>query len=83
MIQKRTGGLFVVVYVIYGSIVYTDSKKTVSCLYPKLQASYHLCNFWKVIKYNLWIKGDLWLFHCVVTIEIGLYFINLMYNIIK
>ena len=45
MIQKRTGGLFLVVYVIYGSIVYTDSKKTVSCLHPRMQASYHLCNF--------------------------------------
>ena len=34
MIQKKTGGIFLVVYVIYGILVYTDSKKTVSCLVP-------------------------------------------------
>ena len=26
MIKKKTGGIFLVVYVIYGSLVYTDSK---------------------------------------------------------
>ena len=29
MIKKKTGASFLVVYVIYGSLVYTDSKKTV------------------------------------------------------
>ena len=29
MIKKKPGGIFLVVYVIYGSLVYTDSKKTV------------------------------------------------------
>ena len=32
MIDKKTGASFLVVYVIYVSLVYTDSKKTVSCL---------------------------------------------------
>ena len=45
MIEKKTGPSFLLFYVIYGSLVYTDSKKTVSCLLPRLWASYHLCNF--------------------------------------
>ena len=45
MIHKKTGASFLVVYVIYVSLVYTDSKKTASCLLPR-----HLCNFWKAIK---------------------------------
>ena len=32
MIKNKTGASFLVVYVMYGSLVYTDSKKTVSCL---------------------------------------------------
>ena len=32
MIHKKTGASFLVVYVIYVSLVYTDSKKTASCL---------------------------------------------------
>ena len=32
MIHKKTGASFLVVYVIYVSLLYTDSKKTVSCL---------------------------------------------------
>ena len=50
MIIKKTGTSFLVFYVIYGSLVCIDSKKTVSCLLPRLPASYHLCNFKKVIK---------------------------------
>ena len=42
-IHKKTGASFLVVYVIYVSLVYTDNKNTASCLY-------HLCNFWKAIK---------------------------------
>ena len=44
MINKKTGGIFLVVYVTYGSLVYTDNKKIVSCLLPRLTASYHICN---------------------------------------
>ena len=50
MIKKKTGGIFFVVYVIYSSFLYTDSKKAVSCLLPRLPTSYLLCNFQKVIK---------------------------------
>ena len=32
MIHKKTGASFLVVYVIYVSLVYTDRKKTESCL---------------------------------------------------
>ena len=46
-IHKKTGASLLVVYVIYVSLVYTDSKKTASCLLPP---TYHLCNFWKAIK---------------------------------
>ena len=42
IIKKKTGGIFLVVYVIYGSLVYTDSKKVVSCFLPRLPASYLL-----------------------------------------
>ena len=42
MIEKKTGGNFLVIYVIFGSLVYrcTDSKKTMSCLLSRLPASY-------------------------------------------
>ena len=45
-----TGASFLVAHVIYVSLVQTDSKKTVSCLFPRLSTSYHLCNFKKVTK---------------------------------
>ena len=35
MIHKKTGASFLVVYVIYVSLVSTDSKKTASCLLPQ------------------------------------------------
>ena len=35
MVHKKIGVSFLVVYVIYVSLVYTDSKKTVSCLLPR------------------------------------------------
>ena len=35
MIHKKTGASFLVVYVIYVSLMYTDSKKTASCLLPR------------------------------------------------
>ena len=50
MIKKKKGAIFLVILVIYGSLVYTDSKETVSCLFHRLPASYHICNFYKVIK---------------------------------
>ena len=35
MIHKKTRASFLVVYVIYVSLVYTDSKKTALCLLPR------------------------------------------------
>ena len=35
MIHKKTGASFLVVSVIYVSLVYTDSNKTASCLLPR------------------------------------------------
>ena len=35
MIDKKAGTSFLVVYVIYVSFEYTDSKKTASCLLPR------------------------------------------------
>ena len=35
MIHKKTGTSFLAVYVIYVSLVCTDSKKTASCLLPR------------------------------------------------
>ena len=35
MIHKKTGASFLAVYVIYVSLVYTDRKKTASCLLPR------------------------------------------------
>ena len=44
MIHKKTGASFLVVYVIYVSLVYTEN-----CVMFTLP-TYHLCNFWKAIK---------------------------------
>ena len=44
MIKKETGGILLVVYVIYDSLMYADSKKTVSCLVSLLSVLYHLNN---------------------------------------
>ena len=46
MIHKKTWASFLVVYVIYVSLVYIDSKKLRHVYSP----TYHLCNFWKSIK---------------------------------
>ena len=35
MIHRKTGASFLVIYVIYVSLVYTDNKKTASCLLPR------------------------------------------------
>ena len=48
MIHKKTGASFLVVYVIYVSRVYTDSKKTASCLLHLHTIFATL--IWKVIK---------------------------------
>ena len=35
LIYKKTGASFLIVYVIHAGLVYTDSKKTASCLLPR------------------------------------------------
>ena len=88
MIHKKTGTSFVVVYVIYVSLVYTDSKKTASCLLPRHTV---FVTFGKQLKCLLVrIQGCLYLSHYVLDNLNWLLFvflsnliINLMYNINK
>ena len=59
MIHKKTGTSFLVVYVIYVSLVYTDSKENCVMFTPP---TYLLCNFWKAIKmptctHYVWHRG--------------------------
>ena len=88
MIHKKTGASFLVVYVIYVSIVYTDSKKTASCLLPR-HTIFAACG--RQLKCLLVrIHGGLYLFHYaldnlnwLVFVFLSNLIINLMYNIKK
>ena len=88
MIHKKTGASFLVVYVIYVSLVYTDSKKTASCL---LHQRTIFTTFGRQLKCLLVrIQGGLYLFHYVLDNLNWLLFvfwsnliINLIYNIKK
>ena len=88
MIHKKTGASFLVVYVIYVSLVYTDSKKTASCLLPRHTI---FASFGRQLKCLLVrIQGGLYLFHYVLDNLNWLLFvflsnliINLTYNIKK
>ena len=81
MIHKRTGASFFVVYVIYVSLMYTDSKKTASCL---LSQHTIFATFGRQLKCLLVrIQGSLNLFHYVLDNLNWLSVINLMYNIKK
>ena len=88
MIHKKTRASFLVVYVIYGSLVYTDSKKTVSCL---LSRHTILATFGRQLKCLLvHIQGGLCLFHYVLDnlnwlllVFLSNLIINLMYNLKK
>ena len=88
MIHKKTGASFLVVYVIYVSLVYTDSKKTASCLLPRHAI---FATFGRQLKCLLVrIQDGLYLFHYVLDNLNWLLFvflsnliINLMYNIKK
>ena len=64
MILKKTGASFLVVYVIYVSLVYTDSKKTASCLFNQHTI---FATFGRQLKCLLLrIQGGLYLFHYVL-----------------
>ena len=88
MIHKKTGASFLIVYVIYVSLVYTDSKKTASCLLPRhtIFATFGIQLKCLLIR----IQGGLYLFYYVLDNLNWLLFvflsnliINLMYNIKK
>ena len=86
MIHKKTGASFLVIYVIYVSLVYTDNKKTVSCLLPDMQPLQLLEGKCLIVR----IQGGLYLFHYVlenlnwlVLVFLSNLIINLMYNIKK
>ena len=72
MTHKKTGASFLVVYVFYVSLVYTDSKKTASCLLPlRIQGGLYLFHY---------VLDNLdWLLFVFLSNLI----INLMYNIKK
>ena len=86
MIRKKTGASFLVVYVIYVSLVYTDSKKTASFL---LLRHTIFATFGRQLKWLLvCIQDGLYLFHYVLDILSWLLFvflsnfiINLMYQV--
>ena len=89
MIQKKTGASFLVVYVIYVSLGYTDSKKTASCLLPRHTI---FATFGRQLLKCLLVRiqGGLYLFHYVLDNLNWLLFvflpnliINLMYDIKK
>ena len=87
-IHKKTGASFLVVYVIYVSLVYTDSKKTASCLLPRHTI---FATFGKKLKCLLVsIQDGLYLFcyvldnlNWLVFVFLSNLIINLMYNIKK
>ena len=88
MTKKKTGVSFLVVYVICVSLVYTDSKKTASCLFPRHTI---FATFGRQVKCLLVrIQGGLCPFHYVldnlnwlVFVFLSNLIINLMCNIIK
>ena len=65
MIHKKTGPSFLVVYVVYVGLVYTDSKKTASCLLPRHAI---FATFGRQIKMPILVRiqGGLYLFHYVL-----------------
>ena len=88
MIQKKTGASFLVIYLIYVSLVYADSKKTASCLIPRHTI---FATFGRQLKCLLVrIQGGLYLFHyvldnlnCLLFLFLSNLIINLMNNIKK
>ena len=88
IIQTKTGASFLVVYVIYVSLVYTDSKKTASCLLPRHTIFVTFGRQKKCLLVR--IQGGLYLFHYVLDnlnrflfVFLSSLIINLMYNIKK
>ena len=64
MIHKKTGAFFLVIYIIYVSLEYTDNNKTASCL---LSRHTIFATFGRQLKCLLVrIQGGLYLFHKVL-----------------
>ena len=88
MIHKKTGASFLVVYVIYICLVYTESTKTASCLLPRHTI---FVTFGRQLKCLLVrIQGGLYLFlyaldnlNWLLFVFLSNLIINLMYNIKK
>ena len=86
MIHKKTRASFLVVSVIFVSLVYTDSKKTASCLLPRHTI---FATFGRHLKYLLVrIQGGLYLFQYVldnlnwlVFVFLSNLIISVIYNI--
>ena len=69
IIHKKTRASLLVVYVIYVSLVYTDSKKTASCLLPRHTI---FATFGRQLKCLLVrVPGGLYLFHHVLNNELA------------
>ena len=88
MFHKKTWASFLVLYVIYVSLVYTDSKKIASCLLPRHAIFTTFARQLKCLLVS--IQGGLYLFHYVLDNLNWLLFvflsnliINLMYDIKK
>ena len=89
MIHKETGASFLVLYVIYVSLVYTDSKKLNCVMFTARHTIF--VTFERQLKFLLvCIQGGLYLFHYVLDNLNWLLFvflsnliINSMYNIKK
>ena len=88
IIHKKTLASFLVAYVIYVSLVYTDSMKTASCLLPRHTI---FATFGRQLKCLLArVQDGLYLFHYVLDnlswllfVFLSNFVINLMYNIKK
>ena len=88
MIHKKSGASFLIVHVIYVSLVHTNSKKTASCLLPRHTI---FATFGRQLKCLLVrIQGGLYLFHYVLDnlnwlllVFLSNFIINLMYNMKK
>ena len=69
IIHKKTGASFLVVYAIYVSLVYTDGKKTTSCLLRRHAIFAAFGRQCLLVR----IQGGLYLFHYVLDNLIGWY----------
>ena len=70
MVHKKTGASFIVVYVVYVSLVYTDGRQ-LKCLLVRIQGGFYLFHY--VLDNLNWL----------LFVFLSNLIINLMYNIKK